>query len=426
MASAPKEKPMVDQRFQIFDAGYEDVSVQSEKYIEFRPLAKIDRGQSVDITVPRSGSYYYDLSRSFFRFKVKITKNKGVAITSADKVAFINHPGVSIWSSIAFYIESEDFGRTCGPLLSYKYNMDSLIYRSTEYLESVGQSCLFFKDTPGAMDGTDPTLETGVNQGLLQRYNFSKSGGEMTLRTNIPIDLSDSLSQYLPNSLEIRVRLFPALDRFAVMSSDPTETYEIHVSHAALCLLAITPTPRMLQLHEEEFKRKNAVFHYDKSILKSYSIPKGSPTWEIESIFGSGIPKKLLVAFISTSSFVGSQSENPFNYANWGLTSLTYEVEGLKTRKYNPDFDNHHWTEEYNNLYSSPTGAARSGIIQLTDFKSGYAIYRVDNIESIFKTRVGQSRLTVTFKEALTKGVTCICYGKFPAKFMIDSTRNLL
>ena len=425
MASAVDERPVVDQRFQIFDAGFEDVSVESEKIIEYRPIAKIDRGQSIDIAVPRSGSYYYDLSRSYMRVELKISKNAEGKLTAEDKVALANQPLFSIFQSWQFLIENVDFARNTGPLLGYKALLDSLLYRSTEYLESAGQSALFYKDTSGAMNATDPAASKGVNQGLVQRYNVTKDGTNVTLRAALPLDLT-SLSGYLPNAMEIRVRLFPAKDAFALISGDPTETYEIHIRQAALCLLAITPSPRMLQLHAEEFKKKNAVYHYDKSVLKSYSISKGNSTFEVESLFGSSIPKELVVTFVATSAFLGAQKENAYDFANWGINKLTFDVENLPAKTFQPDFDGHNFTEEYNSLYSSPTGAARSGIINLNDFKSGYAIFRVCNIESMFKTKVGHSRLTVTFKSQLTKGVTCIIYAKFASRFEIDATRNIL
>ena len=425
MSTSAKDTPVMDQRFQIFDGGIEDVSVESEKIIEYRPIAKIDRGQSIDIAVPRSGSYYYDLSRSYMKVEVKITKSKEVALTADDKCAFVNQPLFSIFQSWQFLLENVDFARSTGPMLGYKALLDSLLYRSTEYLESSGQSALFYKDTSGAMSATDPAASKGVNQGLVQRYNVTKAGNYVTLRAALPLDLT-SLNAYLPNAMEIRVRLFPAKESFGLISADPTEIYEIHINQVSLCLLAITPSPRMLQLHSEEFKKKNAVYHYDRSVLKSYSISTGSSSFEVESLFGSSIPKELVVTFVSTSSFLGAQKENPYDLQNWKINKLSFDVESLPVKTFTPDFEGHKFIDEYNNLYSSPTGAARSGIINLNDFKSGYTIFRVYNIESMFKTKTGHSRLTVTFKDALTQGVTCLIYAKFASRFEIDATRNIL
>ena len=372
------DKPVIDQRFQIFEGGYEDVSLESERYLEFRPIAKIDRGQSIDIAVPRSGSYYYDLSRSFLKVQIKLSKNNEGKLTAEDKVGLVNQPLWSIFQAMTFSIENVDFCRSTGQMLGYKSLLDSLMYRSTEYLESIGQSALFYKDTAGAMNATDPNPAKGVNQGLLNRYQYTKSGGIISLRAPLAMDLAESMAgQYLPNAMEMRVRLWPQKDAFCVMSSDATEKYEIHIETASLFLMAITPSPRMLQLHSEEFKKKNAVYHYDKSVLKSYSIKDGARMWEMDSLFGSSIPKEIVVCFVTTTGFLGSQTENPYFFENFKVQKVSFDVEGLVSKNLEPDFDNFQYTEEYNNLYSSPTGVARSGIISLNDFRSGYTIFRL-------------------------------------------------
>lgn len=420
------EKPVVDQRFMIFEQGVDDVSSESEKIIEHRPIAKIERGQSIDITVNRSGAFYYDLSRSYMKFKFKLTKANGATLTDTDKAAPINNPAFSLFQSIQFSIETEDFGRQIGTLLPFKSNLDHILFRSTEYLNSTAQSSMYFHDTPGAMNATQPDVKTGTNEGLLARYNLVKSGGLVEVRGSLPIDLADSLNSFIPNSMEIRVRLWPSSDPFVVMSSDESENYEIHILHASLCLLAITPSPRMLSEHAKQFEKQNASFYYDKSVLKSYSIPSGALEWEMDSIYSNDIPKELIIVLVNTTAFLGSQKENPFAYNHNKVTRVSYDIEGVSPKVLTPDFVANIFSESYNMLYTSATSEPGSGIVALSDYNKGYTIFRLCTVESMYRTKKGQSRLMIRFAEKLTTGITCILYAKFPAKFQVDSARNIV
>lgn len=431
MSSQPSQ--VIDDRFQFFRNSFEDVSILREEIIEHRPLSQVKKGQRIDIAVPRSGGYYYDLARSFLRFKVKITKSGGGGLVSGDAddtkndhVAHTNHAPLFVaWS---FYLENIDFARETNILLPYKMNLDFLLRRSREYLESTGASSHFFFDTSSGINATKPSAATGSNAGLLSRYEISKSGNYFTIEWPLSamLDLAQSLNQYVPNGLEIRLSLFSSADSFNLQSPSESELYESHIDTASLCLMAITPRPELLALHSQRFLKSNAKFTFEKSVLKSYTIATGSSQWDVDSIFSSFIPATLILVFVKTAAYVGSYQENCFNYLNLDITRILYKCEGIADKVMTPDFKTSNYVTEYMDLYRDPSGAAHSGIITLQDYKSGYTIFKINNVESMFETKKGINRLSVRFGTSLTDNITAICYGIFPDSFEMDANRLIL
>lgn len=416
----------IDDRFSIFRRRVEDIATENERIVEFRPNAAIQKSQCIEIVVPPAGIHYYDLARSYLKVKVGITKSDGGVLAAADKCGFVNYPLATLFRSMEFMLDNQDFCRDVGINLPYKAVIDTLLFRPVEYLESSAQSSLWYKDTANSMDATVPDASSGANQGLLQRYNFTKEGGVVVLEGEIPMDLAQSLDCYIPNGIELRLRLHPSSDKFTIMHSVESEAYISKIHDVVLCLQAVQPTPKLLVEHDKLLMKQNARFFYERSEVKVFSIGKDLTTWAIEQLFATTIPRQLIIGFVSTSAYLGSYSENPFHFQNFDLKYLSYIAEGVEMKQYRPNYSASQYNSEYNGLYRTNIGRPGSGIIQYRDFPTGYALYRILIAPSLYKSRTGQSRLEVEFGTALTKEVTCIIYGTFASEFEIDRARNVI
>ena len=122
----------------------------------------------------------------------------------------------------------------------------------------------------------------------------------------LPFDLAQSMQAFIPGGLDMKVRLFPGQDSLSLMTPHPTEQYEVHVQAVSLFLCAITPSPRTLALHGDNFKKRPANFIYEKSILKAHSVAKGQQEFIIDQVFGSLIPKTLYLVFLLSEAYQGN------------------------------------------------------------------------------------------------------------------------
>lgn len=221
----------------------------------------------------------------------------------------------------------------------------------------------------------------------------------------------------------MKVRLFPGLDKFGLMTAHPTEGYEIHIQSVSLFLCAITPSPKTLALHDSQFKKRSGNFIYEKSILKSHSVAKGQQEFVIDQVFGSLIPKTLYLVLVSSESYQGDYALNPFNFQHFNLSKISYDAENIPLKLLEPDFAHNNYADCYSDLYRSLSGQSNCGPITFNDFRGGYAIFKINIPESEYVTRRGYNRLTVRFSAALTDNVTCIMYGKFSARFTLSEDR---
>ena len=426
--AAPREAGY-DSRFSIFEPAAFDISTQSELTVDYRPIATITRGQSIDFLIPNTNIYYTDLSRTYLCLRARIITDDGSLIEEDDKVAFAQLPLSSCFRQVDVMLNQTLMSSQIGVNAPYKAVLDHLVYRDKDYLNSAAQTGLFYYDTPGHMNAVEPAAD-GSNQGLVRRYEWSKKGAEINVQGLLPHDLSE-LQQYIPSNIEIKVKLLPAIDTFTLMSDTKTDNYYVEITNATLKVRFIEPSNPLILAHASSLEKTPATFNYMRSNIKSFTIPADLMTWSIDQLFSNHIPSELLVCMVKASAYTGNYNENPYDFAHHDLSYIDFSIEGNQRRTFQPDFERNVFTEEYMALYSDENGQReRGGIIQLTDFKNGYAIYRIKISPGVQRThnladKRAQTRLSFRFKKPLSVPVTVITYGRFYDSFRIDKSRNI-
>jgi len=421
-----------DSRFSIFQPTPIDISTDSELSVDYRPLANISRGQSIEFLIPVTTLYYTDLSRTILSVKVRLCRRDGTTVSAdLDKVSFTQLPLSSMWRQCDVMLNQTLISPDVGINAGYKSVLDHLVYRDKDYLSSSAQTALFYYDTAHKMNTVDVTGE-GTNVGLLNRYSWSKDGKEVHLQGVLPHDLS-GLTHFIPSGVEIKVKLYPQSDEFALMTGSKTEQYWPEVVDATLKVRFVVPTNPVIIAHSDNMDDNPAVFPYMRSNIKSFTIPGGLTTWSVDQLYANLIPSELLICLVLSSSYTGKYAENPFNFAHHSLNYLDFSIEGNYGRQtFQPDFDNNDFTDSYHALYSDMNGEHRKGgIIELGHFNGGYAIYRIKISPGVQRsynlggTKRAQTRLSFRFQRSLPQPVTIVTYGRFVDQFRIDKSRNV-
>ena len=358
--------------------------------------------------------------------KVSIVTSTGDPIKAADKVGFVNHPATSIFRAVDFTLQNTTFTSGIGQLFPYKMMLDLLTNRSTEFLESSATGGLFFKDTASQMDSTEPTGTTGVNTGLVYRYDYTKNGKSVILQTQLPIDLAQTMTKYLPFGLDMSFRFYPQNPAFSLMCSSETDTYQVKIHECRVGMRVIEPTKELLNQHDERLKSNNMKFWFLKSECKWFSLAAALTCFHIDQVFTREVPRELIIAFVSVARSSGSQKLNPYKFEHLSLNRLSFSVEGVIRKEFYPDYTNTKYTDEYMSVYEHDVGLSEGGLIHLADYASGYTIYRIPINPGMQRGKLGQSRLEVNFETALTESVLMILYAKFDDSFEIDKTRTVL
>ena len=203
---------------------------------------------------------------------------------------------------------------------------------------------------------------------------------------------------------------------------------------------------------ERMLKQTPALYPTRRVECKILTVPSGLPTTRQDNIFSGIIPKTFVVGFVNVDAANGVYNKNPYNFAHFGVTSLSLTANGEEipfkqlTLSYpekpngeiNPavnkddqlDFD-----EAYNTLFSG-TGKIYSNAgldIDRDEYPGGFALYAFDLTPDMCKSsdyfntvQHGSLSLALTFRKAIDHALAMVCYGDFENVIRIDAERNAI
>ncbi len=207
--------------------------------------------------------------------------------------------------------------------------MDNLVRGPKHWLECAGANFMYYKDTAGAMDTIDlkeTTPAATANLGLVERWLRTKEGGLVEIQTPLMLDICE-MDQYLCSNVGVKITLYPSENNFALMSSSATQFYKHQIDTAILHWQYIQPTAAIALRHSKQIASIGAYYSFPRSSIKSFSVPKGQKSWQIDSLF-TEIPHTLYVCFVHSDAFVGDAKKNPWNFLHLDLSGITLYVEG--------------------------------------------------------------------------------------------------
>ena len=130
----------------------------------------------------------------------------------------------------------------------------------------------------------------------------------------------------------------------------------------------------------------------------------------------------------------GVFKEKPFHFKHNNLESLTVSVDSDTLIRLDFDFDNGNYVEAYDTLMRS-TGqykGRRSMLVDYHDSGNGTMILVFDltargerNSEQFTVKKLGNLRINLKYKNALTETNNLILYGEFDGVLTIDADRNV-
>lgn len=420
-----------DGRYGIFNPPHVETATKQELWTEYRSISQMKPNEVIEFNIPNSSLYYIDLSRTKLMIKARILREDGSTVNfNDDKVCLVNNALHSAWRQVDISLNQTMVGSDVGSNYPYKAILDTLLYRSSQDLNSSAQAQLFYKDESGFMDSTDIKVS---NPGAFWRFDPTSKGGSAMMEGVLCLDVM-SIKQFIPNGVGINVKLYPARNEFCLFTGQ-SERYKLDIHDASLRVQYIEPSNNLLIGHAEALNKSPALFPYIKSTLKTFTIPQAVQTWSIDTLFANEIPDTLIVAMVDSEAFNGKYSLNPFNFKHFNLTNLTFYIEGRpqNTASFTPDFDNQCYTSEYLALFENRSNEEKEGgdIIGFSDFCNGYSIFKINIARGLQRNFTslahrGQTRLKFTFKAPLEKSVQVICYGRMSSILQIDKTKNVI
>ena len=419
----------------LFDIPPVETATEKVEYIEYRPVGQLSRGSPLEFNISGVGQEYISLKDTRLYIKARILKQNGVdyiPVTDLDHVGFINLPLQSIWRSVDVSLQQQVISPNVSTCYPYKAICDVLLANDIGAKQSQLQSQLYYKDTAGSMEERDPT--SGQNFGLTQRWSYTKEGNAVCMEGPIYMDILQQ-DRLLLNGVEVGIKFHPSSARFSLMSDSDTDEYHIEIVDAVLKVCKVKTSSGILVGHDIMLQKQPAIYPFMKSEIKTFSIAAGLYNFSCDDLFLSRIPSQMLVFLTSSEGFSGSNRRNPFNFANYSLNYLCFEVDGnpVPHAALQPNFVTNNYVSSYLTLYTGNNkyGNDEGLMISREDYPKGYAIYLLDidgkrSSEFVNLVKHGHTRLSIRFNEPLSEPVTIIAYAKFPSTLQIDKSRRVI
>ncbi|KAL1268826.1 hypothetical protein QQF64_034189 [Cirrhinus molitorella] len=258
---------------------------------------------------------------------------------------------------------------------TYRCIIESLLNYSKDTLESLFSAGLFFKDTAGHMDVTDPA---GRNVGLTKRWNYTAGS--------------------------------KGKDDFCLMTDEDT-AYKLNILSASLFIKKVSVSPSVRLAHAQTLLSNTAKYPIDRVCLKHFSIPAGSRVSNQENLFLGTLPKSIVLGMVDNDAFTGTYTKNPFAFNHYDLEFLAVYVDGQQfpAKPLQPNFESGSAVREFYQLATTTGRHLKNQALSINrdDFLNGYTLYAFnltpdeDCGQHISLIRSGNIRLEARFKKPL-------------------------
>ena len=450
-------------------------SLERGRWIDYAPLSSVENTDSPINFLVTGTDEYIDLSKTILTVTGKIVKDNESVLAGADQadVAPVNNFLHSLFKQVDVYLNGKQVTPAMGTY-PYRAYIETLLNYDVSAKESQFFSALYYKDTATQMDETGSlpkgskeitykdgsnnsvkiTVVTGGtgNQGFAKRSKFIQNSKQFVLSGPIFADIFMT-DRLLLNMMDLRVVLNRSNPEFCLMdlSTGTTVKPKVQLSHVELKIRKVKLDQAVSDGIERMLKQTPALYPIRRVECKILTVPASLPSTRQDNIFSGLIPKTFVVGFVTAKAAGGNYGKNPYNFAHFGVTSLSLTANGEEipfkqlTLKYpekpngeiDPaadkdvelDFD-----EAYNTLFSG-TGKIYSNAgldIDRDDYPGGYALYAFDLTPDMCKSsqyfntvQRGSLSLALTF-ESQKDPLALVCYGDFENVIRIDAERNAI
>ncbi len=342
-----------------------------------------EEGSSGDISfhIPPSSHGLVSLNDIYLEMEVAIKTRKGndpwEFIKAEDGVAPANNFLHSLFQSLSIELN----GRTITDSANYypyRAYLENLLGHTKAALESQLTSSMFYLDKPGCMNNSVS------NPSELKRQAFFTNDEYVQLSGRIAADLFDQ-SKPLITGMGFNIRLVMSQPGFnlRVWDADNTKQFRAFIRNPRLAIRRFVPAPDYMLKVTEQLQSKTVKYHLERVVMRATDIPKGTQSTVVTNLHIGQLPKTMVVGFVSSKDFHGSQKKNPFDFQHFDIRQISVEVDGqsFPTKPYQADFSKHRSLECYDGLLDAikqrnvPHGELP---FDRDSFEKGYTLFGFD------------------------------------------------
>ena len=402
----------------LFDVDMPQVVVSSGIFTDVNPSTSLsENSNTVDFIINASETEYLDLNDTLLYLRLKVTASDGKNIAKESLSTPSNFFMNALFSDVSLML-NDTVVEGGNHLYPYKSTIESIFNFNKEV-----KNLQFY---PMGYHDNEDTRKTWISESRV-----CELAGALRL---------DFLNQpkYLLPGVSVKITMQRSKSKFAVIhgKGDPV----IKMLAAKLYVRRVRVNPSVSIGHELGLAKKNATYSYNRGQVVSYAIPTGSLSHYKDNLFSRLIlPKFVIVGFVSSAAFNGSQLEqDPFKFDHFNVSGvgLFRDGQSMPYRDlYEPDFENKLYTREYVKSILHQTQHLNTNLSNGIDLKKfaggGYTFFTFNLTPDFDYTQCqmpydGNLRLEVKFAKPLPESINVIVYAMFDSQLQITRERKII
>ncbi len=88
-------------------------------------------------------------------------------------------------------------------------------------------------------------------------------------------------------------------------------------------------------------------------LIRSYNIPAGSFTYDVEHLFQDNVPSRVLIGLIRTEAFTGNFQLNSFNFADHDVSDVVLYFDGIAKRAIKTNYRDSQISQGYSSIFKA-------------------------------------------------------------------------
>ena len=426
--------PSVQKNLSLFHLPPTELGVEKVQWVDYKPSSKSEDGP-IEFTISGAGHQYIDLQNTRLFVRAKIVKDDGSKIpllqlsrdapftaSNMNPDAFVGPVNLwlhSLFNQVDLLMQQKVVNSS--NLYPYRSYFETLIYPYERFL---GESELFFKDS---FDDMESTKILGENVGFNRRSLRTAQSIECDMEGPLHIDLCKQ-DRYIMNGVDIGLRLWYTDDSFRLMSE--IGDCKVLITDAVLKVCKVNIAPSVMATHNQIMKHAmTAKYPYERTEMKTFAVSPGQQAFSEEDVFQGEVPNKVVMALVSSTSFYGSYTGNPYNFKHASISKIGVKIDNtpVPAQPLVTKFG------EYQNAASAFRALFEDNPdldITRDEYENGYTMFsfttRKGSHETLNTLQKGNFSIEIKFSEETEERYTLVIMAKMPHVMEIDVDRRII
>lgn len=408
-------------------------AMQDSQWSEHFPISSLNNNAPIEFIIPPQTERWTDLSQSYLYIKLKVLNQDGTDLANDVNVSPVNNFLHSLFSTIDVYLNNKLITNNSDTYPYRAYIENLLSFNKESKTTHLKGGDLWISDTPGKFEITNLSQQ---NEGLDERNKVMAGSKSFELCGRLHLDVFLQ-EKYLPNGLEIRLRLNRTHPNFCMIGG--TDAPMVKHAFEVVCLNVrhVSLLPSVSMELNQAIAEKNMKLPIRRVEVKTFTISAGLRSVTEDHLFQGQLPKRLFIGMIDNKAFNGTYKMNPFHFQHFNLSKLDVSCNGhsMYNRPFEPDFDQNLYLRSYMSLYQAVAslGQNKSIGIDMNDYVGGYCLWGYDLTPDqgseegvLHPLKTGNLRVELQFATALTTVINVIVYAEFDNQIVINSLREVI